>query len=217
MTEKPAADNGGTGHSQDWVPVKSTRDKIVEHGANVTTPSPEKQRQFVVSFTIKEKPSDNNNKNNQDSHQHNLAELHSSFLRHFLSISKGEVHFIPTSRSESKTVNPMTKIQDFPTNNRAHRNFFHRQVSQNDRNKVNTVKIYHTVMMQDTVQSVKKKMINFLQTNRLWMSGGELDSVETVNIAWLLGTHPQMVNRPRLEEMINDAAANLPNLSELCK
>ena len=196
MTENPTADNGGTGQSQDWIKAKTKartiKDKIVENGAQVTTLAPEKQRKFIVSFRIKEKSNEDNN--NNGNHQHNLATLHQAFMKQFLTVSKGNVHFIPTSKTDNKTDIPITKIEEFPTNDRSHRNFFHRQVSQNDRNKNNTVKIHHTVLMQKTVQEVKKKMLQFLQSNRLWLSGGELDTVETVNIVWLLGAHPQMVN-----------------------
>ena len=81
MTENPVADHGGTGPSQDWIKAKSKaktiREKIVENGSRVTEPAPEKQRKFIVSFTIKEKIGDNNN--NNGSYQHNLATLHQSF------------------------------------------------------------------------------------------------------------------------------------------
>ena len=99
MTVNPVANNGGTGPSQDWIKAKSKaktiKEKIVENGAQLTSAVPEKQRNFTVSFTIKEKSDNDNNK--RGNNQHNLATLHQSFLKQFLSLSKGEVHFIPTS------------------------------------------------------------------------------------------------------------------------
>ena len=54
MTENPAADNGGMGPSQGWTPVRSIKEKIVENGAKVMVPTPEKQRKFIVSFMVKQ-------------------------------------------------------------------------------------------------------------------------------------------------------------------
>jgi hypothetical protein len=47
--------------------------------------------------------------------------------------------------------------------------------------------------MKETVLKVKCKMMDWLQTNKVWIKNGNLDSVETSVFGWMLAAHNTMV------------------------
>jgi hypothetical protein len=186
----------------------SLKEKRIIHGSNVTAPAEEKQREFTLTFNVKESLDDT-------ATMVNLALKHKLFIKAFLDISEGDVHFLPTSKSDNKAQQPIINIGAYPNDEKGHRNFFHRSVTHHDATHNNTVRIHHLVLMKESVKDVKTKLISFLKQHSLWIGGGELNAIETVNVAWLHGAHPTMVNRIALEDKINAAARALPNLSSI--
>jgi hypothetical protein len=63
--------------------------------------------------------------------------------------------------------------------------------------------------MKDSVKDVKAKLWNYLTEKGLWMRNGDLKSVETSAIGWLLGAHPQLVFRPAIETELNRLVSEL--------
>jgi hypothetical protein len=72
------------------------------------------------------------------------------------------------------------------------------------------VKLTHHVLMKDSVKDVKAKLWNYLTEKGLWIRNGDLKSVETSAIGWLLGAHPQLVFRPAIETELNRLVSELP-------
>jgi hypothetical protein len=64
--------------------------------------------------------------------------------------------------------------------------------------------------MKDSVQDVKAKFWNYLTEKGLWMRNGDLKSVKTSAIGWLLGAHPQLVFRPAIKTELNRLVSELP-------
>jgi hypothetical protein len=58
--------------------------------------------------------------------------------------------------------------------------------------------------------TVKEKLWNYITEKRLWMRNGDLKSVETSSIGWLVGAHPALVFRPSIEQELNRLVAELP-------
>jgi hypothetical protein len=56
--------------------------------------------------------------------------------------------------------------------------------------------------MKDSVFELKKKMMDWLQTNRVWIKWGDLDSVETSVFGRMLAAHDTMVFRPALKNRL---------------
>jgi hypothetical protein len=64
--------------------------------------------------------------------------------------------------------------------------------------------------MKETVFAVKQKIFDWLTQKHLWMLAGELDSVETSGIGWMLGAHPYLVFTPDIADRMNFLISHLP-------
>ena len=197
----PPEDNGPSEGSDAWCLVEANKRKREENAAKITAPAEEKIRQFYVSMSFKELLDD-------DAPTLNLYKTHKEFIVQLLALSEGDVHLIPTSKADkdaakAETKTPILSADAFPPNDKTHRLFFHRQVHRNETTKRTTIKIQHSVLMKESVYTVKQKLMEHLKKNNLWMFGGELDDVETNGIGWLLAAHANMTYRPSLAAHLN--------------
>ena len=130
-------------------------------------------------------------------------------------LTQGNAHLIPTAYFEpddnaedADTHSPIVSADSFPATDRLHRLFFRQQFDYKERST--TIRIHHSVHMKESTKDVKEKLLDYLQEHSLWMHGGDLLSIETSNIGWLLGAHHTMVYRLAIVKRLNDLIANLP-------
>jgi hypothetical protein len=64
--------------------------------------------------------------------------------------------------------------------------------------------------MRETVFAVKQKIFDWLTQKNLWMLAGELDSVGTSGIGWMLGAYPYLVFTPDIADRLNLLISRLP-------
>ena len=213
MTDPPETagpsnkDSGTAIGSAAWQSLQEIKGQRKEHGAGVSTAADQKIRRFTISMTIRGKV-------DEDAPLVNLYNSHKGFISKLFELTDGDAHLIPTAFFESDdadgvdTRNPIVSVDSFPATDRLHRLFFRRQFEYKERST--TIKLVHSVHMKETTKAVKEKLIDYLMENNLWMHGGDLLSVETSNIGWLLGAHHTMVYRPAVVKRLNDLVAALP-------
>jgi hypothetical protein len=196
--------------SDEWTKVQAIKDKRREFGAGVAFPTGNKIRHFVLEFRFKEKLDEAV----ADGSTLNLHGLHREYVEKLMANTDGDAQLIPTAKEKKNTTattpHPIVNINSFPSSDRLHRLFFNRTIYYDKYNKRTVVKIHHAVLMKDTVFAVKQKMFDWLTQKNLWMLAGELDSVETSGIGWMLGAHPYLVFTPDIAERLNFLISRLP-------
>jgi hypothetical protein len=65
-------------------------------------------------------------------------------------------------------------------------------------------------MMKDTVATMKRKLMDFLQNNKIWMKGGDIESVKNSGFDWFFAAHDAIVFRPALQIVLVDLIKALP-------
>lgn len=208
-----AANNSAVGppaedpdNANDWTTVNSTKKKRGVHGSKLVEPSFIKERKFIVSIPLRN--------NDNDNAQHNLSKLHKEFITKIFETAK-DIVIKPSSRVDGCCKTTMTATAPFPDNDKNHRLFFHRQIQRSNDNKQSYVKIHHTVQTATSIKTIKDSLMTYLRARNIYMSGGELDTVELWNIGFLQGCHHQMVYRPELELEINNCISMDANLDRL--
>jgi hypothetical protein len=198
----PPEESGPIEGSDEWKVVQGIKDKRREFGAGVAFPTGNKIRHFVLEFRFKEKL----NEADAEGSTLNLHGLHREFVETLMD-NTGEAQLIPTAKdkknSTTTTPHPMININNFPMSDRLHKLFFHRTIYYDKYNKRTVVRIFHAVLMKETVFAIKQKMFEWLKQKHLWMLAGELDSVETSGIGWMLGAHPHLVFTPDIADRMN--------------
>jgi hypothetical protein len=196
--------------SDEWTKVQGIKDKRREFGAGVAFPTGTKIRHFVLEFRFKEKLDESV----ADGSTLNLHGLHREYVEKLMGNTEGDAQLIPTAKDKKKTAtttpHPIVNINSFPTSDRLHRLFFNRTIYYDKYNKRTVVKIHHAVLMKETVFAVKQKIFDWLTQKNLWMLAGELDSVETSGIGWMLGAHPYLVFTPDIAARLNLLISRLP-------
>ena len=216
MASDPGGASGpsaqGTG-DQEQDPTRLTLlERRKRHGSALVDATESSERRFVMSIKI----------DNVDEAviQHNLFKLHKEFLSKVFEAAPNLV-FHPTSRSPDKTSKLLTSLLHFPDSDSDHRAFFHRQVTHSPDGASSTIRIHHQVLDTTKLPSVKKSLIGYLKARKIFLTGDIFDSTTLWSIGMLHSCHPQMVNRPELEEQINDLIASHPDLpahrAKLCK
>ena len=200
-------DSGKALGTEAWHLQQEIRGQRKEHGATISAEADEKIRRFTISVTIREKV-------DEDAPLVNLYKSHKGFVTKLFELTQGDAHLIPTAYFEPEddddadTRSPIVSADSFPATDRLHRLFFRRQFDYKERST--TIRIHHSVHMKETTKDVKEKLLDYLQEHSLWMHGGDLLSIETSNIGWLLGAHHTMVYRPAIVKRLNDLVATLP-------
>jgi hypothetical protein len=143
----------------------------------------------------------------------NLHGSHCEFVEKLMA-NTGDAQLIPTAKdkknSATTTPHPIIAINNFPTSNRLHKLCFNRTIYYDKYNKRTVVRIFHAVLMKEMVFAVKQKIFDWLSQKNLWMLAGELDSVETSGIGWMLGAHPFLVFTPDIANRMNFLISRLP-------
>ena len=193
----PPEEPGPDVNSDEWHVVNATKNKRRDFGAGIGFTTSEKIRHFHLEVTV-------NAEYGQDDEVPNLYELHPAFVEKLMSVTEGDTHLTPTAKDnknskESKTTkSPILSVDGFPTTDVLHRKFFHRFVKFNPQKQSTLIKIYHEVLMKETVAQAKAKLLEWLQSKKLWIKASELNAVETSGIGWLLSAHPTLVFKPHL-------------------
>ena len=102
----------------------------------------------------------------------------------------------PNADARSTTKSPIIAADEFPKTTHQHGQFFARSIYYNKKTKRTVVKIMHQVLMKEPIHEVKKKMLNFLQTNNIWLKNGDLDAVEASGFGWFFAAHNSLVFSP---------------------
>ena len=102
----------------------------------------------------------------------------------------------------------MTSIDQFPTTEIGHGNFFAR------RQKGKSIEVDHKIHSSVSVREIKIKIMSYLRPNNIFIEKGELNSSELFRFGYFQGAHPRLVNRIDLEEKINNAISNFHSLDE---
>jgi hypothetical protein len=210
-TPGPPKDPGPTTGSNEWIQVQETKQRRRENGAGIAFSTGKSIKEFVLEIMFKEKADDETSGDLP-----NLNAIHRGFVSKLFEITNGDCHLLPSSNKPGpngiidKTKNPIISLNDFPKSDRDHRNFFQRKVIYDDKQRKTRVFLTHHVLMQESVKTVKEKLWNYLTEKRLWMRNGDLKSVETSSIGWLVGAHPALVFRPSIERELNRLVAALP-------
>jgi hypothetical protein len=203
--EEPGPDVG----SEAWQTAQDIKSKRRNHGAGVGFVTDQKIRQFYLEMSFKDKIDEEDTTTTQ-----NLHGLHREFIEKLLSVTEGDTHVMPTAKVNpnevTSTCDPIVSIDTFPTSDRLHRKFFSRVIYLHAHNKQTVVRIKHEVLMKETVKEAKTKLFDWLLTKRIFMKHGELDTVETSSIGWLLGAHTTLVFKPTVAARLNQAIAQLP-------
>ena len=194
-----------------FIPVSPVRKKRLEHAAKVVTPASEKERLFTLSHTFL---SDGN-----EQMTFNLYDVHKAFVIKMMEVVDGSAHLQPTARRNPQDPRPVSvpilSATAFPDTDKKHRLFFRRQETTDTEKKTTTIRIYHAVMMKEEVEALKLKMMEFLQENKLWMGGGDLNSTNTAVIGWFPHVHPYISYRPTIEAKINTSVSEHPRRDAL--
>jgi hypothetical protein len=213
VTEQPPAppkDPGPTEGSTEWIKVQEVKQRRRENGAGVSFSTGKSIKTFILEITFKEQADDESSGDLP-----NLFNIHKDFVAKLFEITNGDCHLTPSAKTAKDTTTELTKspivnLNAFPTSDRDHRRFFQRRVEPQKNYRRTSVKITHNVLMKESVKDVKAKLWNYLTEKGLWMRNGDLKSVETSAIGWLLGAHPQLVFRPAIETELNRLVSELP-------
>lgn len=139
----------------------------------------------------------------------NLASTHLAFLKKLSSVIRGEVYYVPTNEVIDPKPSAFSLLDDFPKTETEHRAFFHRKETTLRSTNQISIKLLHCLITEDNLSMVKKKLLPWLQANRLWMTGETLKKEEISVIAWASGAHADMVHKKSLTEKLNQAMARL--------
>ena len=139
-----------------------------------------------------------------------MNRLHHGLVEKIFEAVPGIV-FRPTSNATTKNKRAMTTIEQFPTTEIAHGNFFER------REKGKTIEVDHKIHSAVSVKEIKNNIMSYIRPNNIFLEKGELDGVELFRFGYLQGAHPRLVNRIALEDRINDAIRNFEQLNEYWK
>ncbi len=147
----------------------------------------------------------------------NIYKPHQAFVAKLLEITEGDAHVMPTAKNKdpnpdatSSTKSPIIAADTFPKTTYLHGLFFETLIYYNEKSNRTVVKIKHQVLMKEPVHVVKRKMIEFLRTNKMWLKSGDLDAVETSGFGWFFAAHNSMVHRPALKIVITNLIKALP-------
>jgi hypothetical protein len=77
-------------------------------------------------------------------------------------------------------------VDAFPATMYQHGKFFGTTILYNKKSQRRVVKITHKVLMKETALELKRKMMEWLKVNRVWIQNGNLDLVETSVFGWML-------------------------------
>ena len=205
-SEASAAEPGPAIGTDAWHDAQQIRRKMKETGAATAFATGEKIRNFTIEYSFNETIT-------EDTPTINLYNLHRAFITELLARTEGDVHLLPTQKNTNPNASdqpPILSAAAFPESETLHRKFFGRQIIRIESTNRTKILIYHSVLMKETVASAKRKLFNHLKQNKLWMVGGELDSIETVSIGWFLGAHSTMTFRPQIERILNYRVALIP-------
>jgi hypothetical protein len=183
--------------------VEEIKKKRCEFGAGIAFPTGDKIRHFVLEIRFKQKLDDTV----ADGSTLNLHGIHHEFVAKLIASTEGDAHLMPTAKEKKQittTPCPIVNVDSFPSSDRNHCKFFHQTIYYSEWNKRTVVRIHHSVLMKETVFAVKQKMFDWLSRKNLWMlAGGELDTVETSGIGWMLGAHPYLAFTPDIAERLH--------------
>ena len=188
------AGNSDPAADQEWQKQESVRDKRGKHGAKVVESTGTIERSFTVTFRSTGK-------------NLNMNKLHQGLLEKIFEAVPGVV-FRPTSEASTCTKKSMTTINQFPTTEIGHGNFFER------RQKGKTIEVDHKIHSATPIREIKNKIMSYLRPNNIYMERGELDGIELFRFGYLQGAHPRLINRGDIEEKINDAIRNFHSLDD---
>jgi hypothetical protein len=213
VTQQPPAppkDPGPKEGSDEWIKIQEFKQRRRENGAGIAFATGKSIKTFILEITFKEQADDETSGDLP-----NLFNIHKNFVAKLFEITNGDCHLTPSAKSGTdstteSTKSPIVNLSHFPTSDRDHRRFFQRRVETQKNYRKTSVKITHHVLMKESVKDVKSKLWNYLTEKGLWMRNGDLNSVETSAIGWLLGAHPQLVFRPAIEQELNRLVASLP-------
>ena len=195
--------------SEEWFLVEENRTKRKNFGAGLGFAADEKIRNFVFEMSFASKTDDANT-------TINIYNPHKAFITKLLAITEGDAHVMPTAKGRehtdatTSTKSPIISADAFPKTTYQHGQFFERTIYYNETTNRTVVKIMHQVLMKEPIHLVKKKMIDFLQTNKIWLKNGDLDSVETSGFGWFFAAHDSMVFRPTLKNTITKLIQAIP-------
>jgi hypothetical protein len=192
-----------------WTVGDEVKKKCQEHGAGVAFPSGNKIRHFVLELRFKEKLEEAV----ANGSTLNLHSFHREFIEKLMASTEGDAHLMPTAKEKkTMTATPCPIVNDnaFPTSDQNHCQFFQGTVFYSEWHKGTAVKIYHSILMKETVHAVKTKIFDWLKMKKLWMLAGELDSVKTSGIGWMLGAHPNLVFTHNIAACLNFLISCLP-------
>ena len=113
----------------------------------------------------------------------NMNRLHHGLVEKIFEAVPGIV-FRPTSNATTKNKRAMTTIEQFPTTEIAHGNFFER------RQKGKTIEVDHKIHSAVSVKEIKNKIMSYIRPNNIFLEKGELDGVELFRFGYLQGAHP---------------------------
>ena len=157
--------------SEEWFLVEENRTKRKNFGAGLGFAADEKIRNFVFEMSFASKTDDANT-------TINIYNPHKAFITKLLAITEGDAHVMPTAKGRehtdatTSTKSPIISADAFPKTTYHHGQFFERTIYYNEKTNRTVVKIMHQVLMKEPIHAVKKKMIDFLQTNKIWFKKG---------------------------------------------
>ena len=196
--------------SEEWFQVEENKTKHKNFGASLGFVAEEKIRNFVFEMSFA-------SKTDEAATTINIYNPHKAFITKLLEITEGDTHVMPTAKGRddnidaiSSTKSPIISADAFPKTTYQHGQFFERKIYYNQKTNRTVVKITHQVLMKEPIHVVKKKMLDFLQTNRIWLKNGDLDSIETSGFGCFFAAHDSMVFRPALKDTLIKLIQALP-------
>jgi hypothetical protein len=98
----------------------------------------------------------------------NLHSVHCEFVKKLMASTEGGAHLMPTAKekkAKTTTPCPIVNFDAIPTSDQ--NQFFQRTVFYSEWHKRTNVKIYHSVLMKETVHTVKTKIFDWLKMKNM--------------------------------------------------
>ena len=171
--------------------LEENKAKRREFGAGIGFAAEEKIRSFVFEMSFATKDATKTTIN--------IYQPHKDFITKLLEITEGDAHVMPTAKAkdatDGSTQSPILSPDAFPKTTFLHGKFFDKNIFYNEKTQRTVIKIKHQILMKEPIHTVKRKMLTFLQTNKMWLKNGDLDAVEmAICSARRHGTPPGIKN-----------------------
>ena len=182
--EEVIEQSGDTGNSNDDDNNNEGGNGYEEQASQATPAFDGKVLQkFVIDFNIATTPAAT------------IGFIHKQFIKEILTVAPFTT-FIASNKRTIPTPDPITTVEQFPTNHFLHQKFFHRV---DVRHKVSFT---HDVYSAVTAMELKRRAMPFLQEHDMGMWSEEISNNTKVRVGWILNAHSKVTYRPQMTDKI---------------